>query len=197
MAATPKLKKFDSAELTPALIGKISAAALRIAQNDASVNVRELINAELLKRQKAKVRYENGETLPASAEILLLNATRQDYNHRRTLSRNIVAATKASRPANVCAHHIVAANDPAADRSKILLSDWGIGINDADNGVFLPANKAGKAQFLKAALHTSWHSPDYHLDVYMRLMVHADTAGGRSELKRIKSDLLEGRMSLN
>jgi hypothetical protein len=196
MATGSKVRKVEALELTPAIIAKISATALRIAQNDASVNVRELINAELLKREKAKVRYENGVTLTASAEILLLNATRQDYNHRRTLSRNIVAASEQARPKNVCAHHIVAANDPGADQSKKLLSGWGIGINDSDNGVFLPANKAGKKKFPTAALHTSWHSPDYHLSVYVRLMVRSDTAGGRSELKSIKSDLLEGRMSL-
>lgn len=191
-----KTQEFDTAQLTPALIGKISAAALRIAQNDASVNVRELINAELLKREKAKVRYANGETLPASAEILLLNATRKDYNHRRTLSRNIVSATGSRRPANVCAHHIVAVNEDGAGPSKELLADWGIGINDADNGVFLPSDKMGMSGFPQAAHHTSRHRGQYHFEVYVRLAVHVDTAGGRSELKSIKSDLLEGRLTL-
>ncbi len=189
-------KKFESVDLTPALIGKLSAAALKIAQNDASINVRDLINAELLKRQKAKVRYQNGHTLPASAEILLLNSTRKDYNHRRTLSRNVVKATGQARPADACAHHIVAANDPAADSSKVLLSDWGIGINDADNGVFLPASKVGMAGYPSAVKHTSWHSPQYHFAVYVRLVVQNDTATGRAELKAIKSDLLDGRLAL-
>lgn len=72
------------------------------------------------------------------------NAQRSGYNHRRTLSNYIVADSGATRPINVCAHHVVALKDEQAEPSRKKLFDWGIAIDDADNGVFLP-RWAGKA----------------------------------------------------
>ena len=63
--------------------------------------------------------YQNGKTvLPASARQLFANAQRRDYNHRRTLSRNIVADANAPRPANACAHHIVALKHEDAELAR-------------------------------------------------------------------------------
>jgi hypothetical protein len=53
--------------------------------------------------------------------VLLANAQRRDYDHRRTVSRNIVVAAGQARPAAVCAHHIVALKDDEAARSRTLL----------------------------------------------------------------------------
>ena len=40
---------------------------------------------------------------------------RTDYNHRRSLSNNIVADAGTARPANACAHHVVALKDEQAE----------------------------------------------------------------------------------
>lgn len=177
-------------------IGAMSAAAVAASGNDPNVNPRELMNAEMMKEQKARVLYKNGYTLPTAAATLLQNAQRREYNHRRTLSRNLVAAAQQPRPAAVCAHHIVALKDDEAARSRLLLFRWGIGINDADNGVFLPARNVGMSGYPNAVHHTSWHTPEYHYEVFVRLRRGSDTIGGRKELKDIKGDLLAGRMSL-
>jgi hypothetical protein len=43
-----------------------------------------------------------------------------------------------SRPPNSAAHHIVAGTDRRAAEARAILRDAGIGINDADNGAWLP-----------------------------------------------------------
>jgi len=177
-------------------IAELSAAAVQVSRNDPTTNPRELINAELIKEQKARVRYRNGVTLPTAASVLLANAARKDYNHRRRLSDSIRAATKQPRPAATCAHHIVAHLDQAAGRSRLLLFRWGIGINDADNGVFLPAKQVGMSGFPNAVHHMSYHQPEYHFAVYVRLVRRSNGDEGRTELRSMKSDLLAGRMSL-
>lgn len=73
---------------------------------------------------------------------------------------------------------------------------WGIGINDADNGVFLPSKKVGMPGFPNATRHKPYHDPEYHCEVYIRLQRGSNEAGGRTELKGMKTDLLAGRMSL-
>lgn len=100
--------------LTPTQVADRSAAAVAASGNDPNVNSRELMNAELIQEHKAQVLYKNGYTLAASAAVLLANAQRRDYNHRRRLSDNIKASTQQARPAAVCAHHIVALTDGEA-----------------------------------------------------------------------------------
>ncbi len=63
-----------------------------LASDDANVNAYELRNALLLQRRLARVRYENGVTLPATAKKLRADTSR-DVRHSRTLARNIKRAT--------------------------------------------------------------------------------------------------------
>lgn len=175
---------------------QITIASNLIAANASDVNSYSLRNAILIQEEKARVEYKNGVTLPTSVRVLLANAANKGYNHRRTLSRNIVAATSKSRPGNVCAHHIVALGDPEARSSRALLFGWGIGINDADNGVFLPSKKGGLLDYPDAARHTPRHEPAYHLAVFRTLSLERDVEGGRGALRSIKAALLSGILSL-
>ena len=149
-------------------------------------------NSILVQEKKARVRYQNGITLPVSAQVLLANATRQDYNHRRRLSSNIVAAGQ-SRPVDACAHHIVALRDADAVLSRKKLFDCAIGINDADNGVFLPrSGNSGLVGYPNAPRHAPIHAPLYHATVYARLRHVKGTDTCRVELRDIKTGLLAG-----
>jgi hypothetical protein len=65
----------------------------------------------------------------------------------RALGRALEAAGHA-RPPGSAAHHIVAGSAPGADVARAVLSKFGIGINEAANGVFLPGAQ-------HAALHTN------------------------------------------
>jgi A nuclease family of the HNH/ENDO VII superfamily with conserved AHH len=201
MTAKPKsastgLQPAAPPTITPAGILGLTIASNQIASNAGSANPYEVRNGLLVEQQKARVRYEKGITLAASVEVLLANAERRDYNHRRTLSRNIVAATVQPRPADVDAHHVVALRHDDAKPSRLKLFQLGIGINDADNGMFLPATGAGMPGYPNAPHHKVDHAQRYHLTVFNVLQYAADNAQGRNTLRLIKGRVLSGALPL-
>ncbi len=176
---------------------ELTIVANEMAMNDRQVNAYAVRNAQLLERRKNRIRYLNGYTeLPASAERLLSNAEDLTYNHRRTLARNISKSEQRARPVASCAHHIVALSDKEALRSRLRLFGWGIAINDADNGVFLPRDAVGLPNYPNAARHTPYHRVRYHLQVWMRLQRATGQGDGRVQLRAMKTDLLAGKMTL-
>jgi hypothetical protein len=79
------------------------------------------------------------------------------------LGRNMEAQGTA-RPAESAAHHIVSHTHPKAASSRAVLSKFGVDIDDAANGVFLPrfsssANSGG------AAVHGNLHTNGYYAAV--------------------------------
>lgn len=163
-----------------------------IAPNDAHVNAYELRNELLQQRRLARVRYQNGITLPAKAKKLRADADRK-VRHSRTLARNISKATGEAKHAEADAHHIVAATDKRATRSRALLFRWGIGINDADNGVYLPKKWTSLVPGLEeATAHQGIHTTTYHLAVTARLSLAkpSNQANGRKALQDIRYDIL-------
>lgn len=167
-------------------------AANQIAQSTADANAYAMRNAMLEMRRKARVRYKNGRTLPATAEKLHADAERK-VRHSRTLARNIRNATGVERHKESDAHHIVAQQDRRAMLSRRLLFGWNIGINDADNGVYLPKRWSSRVPGLEnATAHGPIHTDDYHFAVQVRL---SDVQGrgsesGRQALREIKSEIL-------
>ena len=184
-------------EDTPASVQELTIAGNQIAANAGSVNPYEIRNELLVKRAKERVRYKNGYTLPASAEVLLANAERAGYNHRRTLARNIVHATGQARPDDVDAHHIVALRHFDAKASRIKLFSLGIGINDAANGVFLPNNGVGLPGYPNAPHHRKDHKFRYHLTVFRELQFAGDADQGRATLGMLRGRILNGALVLN
>lgn len=170
----------------------LTVEANLIVPTDAQVNAYELRNDLLLQRRLARVRYENGVTLPAKAKKLRADANRK-VRHSRTLARNISKATGSTKHAEADAHHIVAAADKRASRSRALLFRWGIGINDADNGVYLPKKWSSVVPGLDAATaHEVIHTTAYHLAVTSRLTLAkpSNQANGRKALQDIRYDIL-------
>lgn len=189
-------RKLVAASDTPSDVLDLTIASNQISSSANGVNPYGVRNELLTRKAKARVRYQNGSTLPTSAEALLANAERRDYNHRRTLSRNLVKATSQPRPASACAHHIVALRDPEAMNSRVLLFGWGIGINDADNGVFLPRDRAGLPGYPSAPRHNPHHRVAYHLAVYDELQYAENTDEGRATLRFLKAKILSGVLVL-
>ena len=91
-----------------------------VVPNDGGVNAYELRNQFLLQRRLARVRYENGVTLPATARKLRADADRR-VRHSRILARNIKNATGDVKHAEADAHHVVAVGDKRTRRSRMLL----------------------------------------------------------------------------
>lgn len=59
------------------------------------------------------------------------------------------------------AHHIIAGADKRAVELRVILQKYGIDINDAVNGVFLPTEKGAS----EAAYHRSLHTNLYYENV--------------------------------
>ncbi|MBP5493557.1 MAG: AHH domain-containing protein [Lachnospiraceae bacterium] len=88
------------------------------------------------------------------------------------------------------AHHIVASgskNDWNVKSQKIL-DTYGININDAYNGVFLPTEKGVS----KAAYHPSLHTDAYYKKVYDTLKTASSATDVQKRLQSIRKKLLNG-----
>jgi len=180
--------EFESADR----ILQMTLAANLIAGRSPDANAYEMRNALLEQRRLARVRYKNGVTLPASAAKLRADAERK-ARHSRILARNIKNATGVSKHAEADAHHVVAQGDERAERSRRLLFGWAIGINDVDNGLFLPRKTTSKVPGLEGAIpHENIHTERYHLAVFFRLNdVGAEPPDqGRVVLRAIKNEVL-------
>lgn len=53
------------------------------------------------------------------------------------------------------AHHIVAGSSPKATEARAILQKYGVDINDAANGVFLPTQKGVSNSAYHPSLHTN------------------------------------------
>ncbi|MGW1802960.1 polymorphic toxin-type HINT domain-containing protein [Streptomyces sp. NPDC001984] len=70
-------------------------------------------------------------------------------------------ASGVTRPADTAAHYIVASTSPKAAAARQQLAKFGIDINDASNGVFLPRGSAS-ANPTGASVHSRIHTDDYY-----------------------------------
>ncbi|WP_293373912.1 AHH domain-containing protein [Nevskia sp.] len=174
-------------------IVELTVSANHIAVNDEDTNAYEIRNARIVASAKDRVRYRNGITLPNSAKKLLADSER-NVRHSRILARNIKNNTGQEKSIEADAHHIVARLDIRADRSRRYLFDWGIGINDADNGVYLPKRVGSPTNISNASAHEKIHTGVYFLEVIERLRAIAGETSqkARLELRSMKQDLVAG-----
>lgn len=97
------------------------------------------------------------------------------------------------RPKGAAAHHIVAGNARGAHKARGILQRWGIGINDAVNGVFLPATRAS-ANPTGASVHSTLHTARYYNKVTKLLSGATSRKQAERVLGRIRHMLLKGTL---
>jgi hypothetical protein len=78
----------------------------------------------------------------------------------RELDRALEAAGHV-KPEGAATHHIVAGRAPLAARAREILQKFGIGLNDAENGVYLPRDRFSSNP-TGAAVHTRVHTRAYY-----------------------------------
>lgn len=120
------------------------------------------------------------------------NATNfvQSAPSSRLLGESLEAAGTV-RPGGSAAHHIVAGGSGRAADARAVLTRFGIDINAADNGVFLPANLSS-ANPGGAAVHSTIHTAAYYDEVNL-LLGQATTRGEAIEaLDFIRQQLQSG-----
>lgn len=105
------------------------------------------------------------------------------------LGENLEAVSRATRPANSAAHHIVAGEANAAAEARAILAREGIDINEAANGVFLPRNRSVAAP--PALTHSTLHTNVYYEEVTTRLR-EAAPGTVRDVLAQMAEELLNG-----
>lgn len=161
-------------------------------------NAHQALNTLLLQNQKkqmAQALYDQrGETCPQQVISLAMDAARP-ARHSRILARNLNLNSGLPRPQFVAAHHIVAQQAWQAYDARMCLFGWGIAINDADNGVYLPRYASSNVPSLPHALpHQSLHTDLYYLSVNITLKAAdpLDSNDGRAALRTIKAELLNG-----
>ena len=109
-------------------------------------------------------------------------------------SRALGVALEASgvpRPAGYAAHHIAAGADPRAAIARGILSKFGIGINDAINGVFLSANQATQV-IAGETIHSILHTKEYYDAVNDALKTATTRQEVIDTLRRISQTLQAG-----
>lgn len=106
---------------------------------------------------------------------------------RTALAANM-AENGVTRPLNSAAHHLVAFADQRAGQARAILEKAGIDINDAVNGVFLPANTRVSNMFGGTA-HTTIHTNAYYKAITARLQ---KTENVREELNLIRKEIING-----
>ncbi|MDP9125199.1 MAG: AHH domain-containing protein [Pseudomonadota bacterium] len=197
----------------------ITLSANRIATNKPGLNPYELRNDVLIEEEKTRICAANGVAAAPkprksprpyarydakgltradkgyTADQLEGDADREGANHRRTLDRNLGKSGFVRVP-NVCAHHIVASGHPDASGSRQMLYAWRIGINDADNGVFLPARRGLAVPTLKDAVqHDDLHADALYYALVERRLMLADEGSqvaGREALRDMRGEMIRG-----
>ena len=219
MTASKKPRASGIFEKPAAKAMDLTFSANRLATNNPGLNPYTLRNEILVDEEKARIGAENGVAttrkprrpprphtkydddgitradMGYTAVQLKADAEREGANHRRTLDRNLGKAGFVRVP-NVRAHHIVASGHRDAAGSRKMLYTWGIAINDADNGVFLPGTRGVSVPTMKDAIqHDDLHADDrYYLLVERRLML-ADQAvqqSGRNALREMRGEMIRG-----
>lgn len=83
------------------------------------------------------------------------------------------------RPAEVAAHHIIPATHKDAQKARAILTKYGIDINDAVNGVYLPTTDTSIQSGIK---HNGKH-PTVYVDKVTADIVNADMIGGEAAVR--------------
>lgn len=108
----------------------------------------------------------------------------------RALGKALEAAGHA-RPPGAAAHHIVAGKAAAAAKARDVLQRFGIGINDAVNGLFLPTMRSSPNPS-GAAVHSTLHTKRYYNTVNQILDVARTRAEVEAILRALRESLLSG-----
>ncbi|MCP3820578.1 DNRLRE domain-containing protein [Streptomyces sp. A3M-1-3] len=111
-------------------------------------------------------------------------------SNAKILGENL-EASGVTRPAETAAHHIVASTSPKAAAARQQLAKFGIDINDAGNGVFLPRGSAS-VNPSGASVHSRIHTNDYYANVNNLIGGARNASEARDVLGHLRRQLQGG-----
>lgn len=185
-----------SIEAAPALVA-VASRALVIRSSSQGVSV----VATARKAAAPKVPAAAADDVPEVSRIVLRRrrptvapmsraARRANGSRRGRLERNLIAAGFKKGPGEV-AHHIVPAGAKRAKRARRVLERFKISLDDADNGVFLPATSRSPNP-ARRAVHSRVHTKDYYQKVNDLLGTARNAEHARQLLHELAEKLLAG-----
>lgn len=157
-----------------------------LAQNDEFVSAaKKMSNGELLKITKKEARsiinaYENAGL---SEYVIKGGLEALSKPSSKVLRENLIKAGVKVPDYPNAAHHIVAGSSKKAAEARAILLNYGVDINDAVNGVFLPTVKSAS----EAAYHPSLHTKAY----YEKVTELLSSAQSKEDVIEILSDIAE------
>ncbi len=163
--------------------------------DDKTVNSYKVRNDRALSKAKSLVCYKNGITRQRVSVKRLQADALAKGSHSQALSGNIQLARGELQPDTTDAHHVVARRHRLAAVARAYLFRWKIGIDDADNGVFLPKKLGSNVPGLENAVpHGPLHSGPYHFEVTDRLRSRAGepASAAREELRAMRTEMIAG-----
>ena len=120
--------------------------------DDKTVNTYKVRNDRALSKAKSLVCYKNGITKQRISVKRLQADALAKGSRSQALSGNIQLARSELQPDTTDAHHVVARRHRLAAVARAYLFRWKIGIDDADNGVFLPKKRGANVPGLESAV---------------------------------------------
>jgi hypothetical protein len=195
MAKDPAKTSLDSLSLPADDMMELTLVVNELLGAEASINPYQVRNSKALSAAKGLVCYKNGVTKqPMSVKRLKADAL-EKRDHSLALSGNMQLARSEMQIQGTDAHHIVSRTHKLARFSRDYLFAWRIGIDDADNGVFLPEQFGMNIPGLeKANAHSPIHSGLYHTEVASRLLLRRrePASAGRAELRAMREEMIAG-----
>lgn len=144
-----------------------------------------------------------GEKIDTSTEFPIEGPQNwEDYlllkSNSQQLADNMANGGMGIKPKGYAAHHAIPATEPGAQNARDILNKYGIDINDAVNGVYLPTPKDKTAT--QGIEHNGRHPLSYAERVN-RLIIDADNIGGKqsvlNKLNDIKNNLKNAPRNTN
>ena len=116
--------------------------------------------------------------------------------HKPNRLSRFVKATGICRPTNTAAHAIVSGCHSEAVAAREILANFNIRIDDPDNGVFLPRNKAyiPHPKMPDACNHAELHTKRYYMNVTTILSTATSELECRLALRLIGKKLKDGTL---
>ncbi|MFD8230331.1 AHH domain-containing protein [Streptomyces sp. NPDC059696] len=125
-----------------------------------------------------------------AGETALLVHNSNCSSNAKILGGNL-EASGLTRPVETAAHHIVASTSPKAAAARQQLAKFGIDINDASNGVFLPRGSTS-ANPTGASVHSRIHTNEYYAYVNDLIGGARSASEARDVLDHVRRQLQGG-----
>ncbi|MCG3726300.1 AHH domain-containing protein [Vibrio cincinnatiensis] len=179
-------------------------------KNKAGASKQEIAQLEediaFLKRDRARIsahaRYQEylaqelDEYRKSNKEKDEFELAEEKHHPTDTLSKNLYAVAESQPSPNHAVHHIIMGKGrhPITIEARLTMFEYGIGINDAINGVWLPRSSAYAGHYTtpKAPPHSRIHRYNYEIWVGRLARIKNNEAGFKIRLGQIKSDLKNG-----